>query len=145
VRVQAGLLPVERSQIAVAKSSGKDLEYAARAEAMSWKDLNALWQLIKAGETPDWENGKAFEYLVIRAFRLNKLEADYPYVVPPGGKPLEQIDGLVYLQSSAFLVECKDRESLTSKPSPSFAISCFAGRKRRWGAFSPRARSRSRH
>ncbi len=96
--------------MAVAKPSEKDLEYIKRIEAMSWKDLRALWEFIKAGQTPDWEGGKAFEHLVIRAFRLNGLEAEYPYDVPPGGKPIEQIDGLVHLQCYAFLIECKDKD-----------------------------------
>jgi hypothetical protein len=98
--------------VLVAKPSEKDLEYVMRAEGMSWADLSALWELIKAEKTPDWEGGKAFEHLVIRAFRLNGLEAEYPYDVPPGGKPIEQIDGLVYLQCYTFLVECKDKESV---------------------------------
>ncbi len=55
---------------------------------------------------------KALEHLVIRAFRLNKLEAEYPYDVPPGGKAIEQIDGLVYLNCYTFLIECKDKETV---------------------------------
>jgi hypothetical protein len=31
--------------------------------------------------------------------------------VPPGGQPLEQIDGLVYLNDLAFLIECKGRDT----------------------------------
>lgn len=96
----------------MAKPSEKDLEYLRRAEALSWEDLDALWELIKANQTPDWEGGKAFEHLVIRAFRLNGLDAEYPYDVPPGGKPIEQIDGLVLLQCHTFLIECKDQDTV---------------------------------
>ena len=96
----------------MAKQSARDLEYVKRAEKMKWKDLNALWGQIKAGNTPDWDSGKALEHLVVRAFKLSQLEAEYPYDVPPGGKPIEQIDGLVYLQSCAFLIECKDKETV---------------------------------
>lgn len=96
----------------MANPSEKDLEYIQRAEAMSWPDLTALWKLIKVGKTPDWEGGKAFEHLVIRAFKLNGLEAEYPYDVPPGGKPIEQIDGLVHLQAHTFLMECKDKDAV---------------------------------
>jgi hypothetical protein len=104
---------VEWSTITVAKPSEKDLEYVKRTEAMKWKELNALWKRIKADETqPDWEKGKALEHLVIRAFRLNGLEAEYPYHVPPGGKPLEQMDGLVHLHCYTFLIECKDKDSV---------------------------------
>lgn len=94
----------------MAKPSEKDLEYITRAEAMSWDDLNALWELIKVDQTPDWEGGKAFEHLVVRAFKLNGLDAEYPYDVPPRGKPIEQIDGLVHLQCHTFLIECKDKK-----------------------------------
>jgi hypothetical protein len=96
----------------VARPSAKDLEYIKRAEGMSWDDLNKFWELIKADNTPDWEGGKAFEHLVIRAFRLDGLDAEYPYDVPPGGRPIEQIDGLVHLQCYTFLIECKDKESV---------------------------------
>jgi hypothetical protein len=96
----------------VAKPSERDLEYITRAEKMAWKDLNGLWEQIKAGKTPGWDGGKALEHLVIRAFRLNKLEAEYPYDVPPRGKLIEQIDGLVYLSGCTFLIECKDKETV---------------------------------
>jgi hypothetical protein len=96
----------------VATPSEKDLEYIARVEKMSWKHLSALWEQIKSGNTPDWESGKALEHLVIRAFKLNKLEAEYPYDVPPGGKVIEQIDGLVHMRCYTFLIECKDKESV---------------------------------
>ena len=79
---------------------------------MSWRDLAALWEQIKAGSTPGWHEGKALEHLVVRAFRLSKLEAEYPYDVPPGGKAIEQIDGIVHLNCYTFLVECKDRETV---------------------------------
>jgi hypothetical protein len=96
----------------VAKPSERDLEYVRRAEKLSWKDLIALWEQIKAGRTPDWHEGKALEHLVVRAFRLSKLEAEYPYDVPPGGKAIEQIDGLVHLNCYTFLLECKDKETV---------------------------------
>jgi hypothetical protein len=79
---------------------------------MAWKDLNKLWSQINAGETPGWESGKALEHLVIRAFRINGLEAEYPYDVPPGGAVLEQIDGLVHMDCHTFLVECKDKDTV---------------------------------
>jgi len=95
----------------MARQSNKAIEYEGRARGMSWADLRSLWEEIKGGNTPDWEVGKALEYLVVRAFELSGLRVEYPYDVPPGGKPLEQIDGLVYLNSQAFLLECKDRDA----------------------------------
>ena len=96
----------------MAKPKNQDLEYIKLAEKMGWKALRKLWKAIQSGDTPDWEGGKALEHLIIRAFRLSGLEAEYPYDVPPGGKPLEQIDGLVHLHNLAFLIECKDKESV---------------------------------
>jgi hypothetical protein len=79
---------------------------------MSWRDLIALWGQIRDGHTPDWHEGKALEHLVIRALKLSKLEADYPYDVPPRGRAFEQIDGIVHLNCHTFLIECKDQEPL---------------------------------
>lgn len=92
--------------------SERDLEDVRRAEKMAWKGLNTLWTQIKAGNTPGWDGGKALEYLVIRAFKLSKLEAEYPYDVPPGGTAIEQIAGLVHLDCHTFLTECKDKETV---------------------------------
>jgi hypothetical protein len=96
----------------MAKPKKRDLEYIKRAEKMDWKALRKLWKAIQAEKTPDWDGGKALEHLVVRAFKLNGLEAEYPYDVPPGGKPLEQIDGLVRLDYATFLIECKDQETV---------------------------------
>lgn len=95
----------------MAKPSERDRDYRARASKMRWPELSALWIEIKAGLTPGWTDGKAFEHLVVRAFELNKLTVEYPYHVPPGGNPIEEIDGVVYLGDIGFLLECKDRRS----------------------------------
>jgi hypothetical protein len=79
---------------------------------MQWPEIDTLWAQIQKDDTPDWAGGKALEYLVVRSFALSKLEVEYPYDVPPGGKPLEQIDGLVYLNCHTFLIECKDKETI---------------------------------
>lgn len=79
---------------------------------MDWDRIADLWEQIKTGNTPEWEGGKAFEYLIVRAFELDQLEVEYPYEVPPGGKPIEQIDGLVHCNSYTFLIECKDKDTV---------------------------------
>lgn len=96
----------------MARPSDKGLEYIRRAEAMQWPEIDVLWSQIQIDETADWTGGKALEYLVVRAFALSQLEVEYPYDVPPGGRPLEQIDGLVYLHCHTFLIECKDKETI---------------------------------
>lgn len=92
----------------MAKPSEKTIEYEKRARAMDWPAIKALWEKVKENETLEWDSGKALEYLVVRAFELSELEVEYPYDVPPGGNPIEQIDGLIYLNDLVFLIECKD-------------------------------------
>lgn len=94
----------------MARPSEKALEYRERSRQLSWEDLRLLWESVVAGVTPDWDDGKALEHLVVRAFELGGLRVEYPYDVPLAGRPLEQIDGLAYLGEYAFLLECKDRD-----------------------------------
>jgi hypothetical protein len=94
----------------VAKPSDKDLQYIEWIRAMNWPELRGLWEKITSQDTPDWAPGKALEHLVVRAFELGKLEVEYPYHVPPGGNPLEQIDGIIYLPHHIYLLECKDED-----------------------------------
>jgi hypothetical protein len=96
----------------MARPTEKSLEYKKRAQKLSWESLRRLWRQIKDSSTPDWDEGKAFEHLVVRAFELSKLRVEYPFDVPPGGSILEQIDGMVFLNDTPFLIECKDKESV---------------------------------
>jgi len=44
-----------------------------------------------------WDNkGKAFEYLVLRAFEMGGAEVTWPYQVQQFGSTVEEIDGAVY-------------------------------------------------
>jgi hypothetical protein len=96
----------------MAKPSKKALAYIEAAKAMQWPQLGDLWEEIKSGSTPAWDKGKALEHLVVRAFELSGIEVGYPYDVPPVGKPIEQIDGVIYLDQLVFLIECKDSDSV---------------------------------
>jgi hypothetical protein len=95
----------------VARPSEKDLQYIRWIEQMGWQDLRMLWDTVKSGRTPGWDQGKALEHLVVRAFKLGDLDAEYPYHVPPGGRILEQIDGIVFTEGQCFLIECKDEDA----------------------------------
>lgn len=90
-----------------------EAEYLIKIRKLTWDDLNKLWQAILANNTPDWEPGKAFEYLVIRMFELDNVEVKYPYNVPlpHNSKIMEQIDGVVYIDNLAVLIESKDYNS----------------------------------
>ncbi|HZW30717.1 MAG TPA: restriction endonuclease [Isosphaeraceae bacterium] len=96
----------------MAKPSGKALEYKTRAQGLSWEALRRLWRQIQDGETPEWDPGRAFEHLVVRGFELSGLRVEYAYDVPPEGAIIEQIDGMVFLGDTPFLIECKDRDSV---------------------------------
>jgi hypothetical protein len=69
-----------------------------------WTALKELWKQIESRSTPNWEAGKAFEYLVVRMFELDGATVKYPYPVDQ----MEQIDGVVYLDASSCIIESKD-------------------------------------
>lgn len=83
-----------------------------RKEAEKWTrtDLLRLWADVKEHkEVPNWNVGKAFEYLVIQAFRLETPRARWPFHVtyPQKFGMMEQLDGIVFLGERAFLIESK--------------------------------------
>lgn len=96
----------------MARPSESDVTDRARAEALDWDGLKRLWREVKDGEAAGWSSGKALEHLIVRAFTLSGLPAEYPYDVPPGGNPVEQIDGMVVMGDTVFLIECKDMQSV---------------------------------
>ena len=74
--------------------------------------LRRLWRLIEEGQTSKdgWPPGKAFEYLILRAFQLDGAEVRWPYNIEIADNVIEQIDGAVYIDGLACLIECKDWE-----------------------------------
>jgi hypothetical protein len=83
--------------------------YAKKIKALTTPtQLQQLWSGIQSGNTPGWPKGKAFEYLVIRAFDVERVPVRYPYEVPGNNGTLEQIDGAVHLDFISFLIESKD-------------------------------------
>ncbi|MDF5728392.1 MAG: hypothetical protein PUP92_10225 [Rhizonema sp. PD38] len=86
-------------------------EYQHRIATYDYPSLLDLWNQIQAGDTPDWESGKAFEYFLLRAFELECASVTYPYTIQMGGTMLEQIDGAIYCDGFACLVECKDQHN----------------------------------
>jgi hypothetical protein len=86
----------------------KTEEYVQMARAMQWPEIEMLWKSIKNRQTPDWAPGKALEHLIVRAFELSGFDIEYPYTVSNEDGLIEQIDGFVYFNDLAFLIECKD-------------------------------------
>lgn len=92
-------------------------EYERKIRQQDYKKLVKLWDKIKAGEkVKGWDEGKAFEYLVLRGFEMEGADVRYSYSVTIGEVvyseekvAAEQIDGAIYLGGLSFLIECKDR------------------------------------
>jgi hypothetical protein len=72
--------------------------------------LQKLWASLQQGATlSDWPPGKALEYLILRAFEIEKAEVDWPRSVYLEGKEVEQLDGVVHSDGLSFVVEAKDQ------------------------------------
>ncbi|MCS6625646.1 restriction endonuclease [Roseibacterium beibuensis] len=80
----------------------------AKIRRLDWAGLRRLWTSIAAGRTKGWASGKAFEYLVLRAFELSGATVRWPYAVNLDGAVVEQIDGAIHISGLSCLVESKD-------------------------------------
>ena len=81
----------------------------AKIRTYDWTMLIDLWEQIKAGTITDWNEGKALEYMLVRAFDLEGADVVYPYnniII----KAEEQLDGFVFDKElgAGFIIECKD-------------------------------------
>jgi Restriction endonuclease len=83
-------------------------EYESQIRALDWDGLIGLWDAINRRDQTGWHPGKAFEYLVIRAFELDGAQVRWPYDVELFDSVVEQIDGAIHLPHRSFLVESKD-------------------------------------
>lgn len=76
----------------------------------SRKKLRSLWHQLRAGSAAGFPSGKAFEFLLVRAFQIDGAEVEWPYDVPtigPGATASHQIDGVVHFAGLALLLEAK--------------------------------------
>jgi hypothetical protein len=91
---------------------GSENEYKLRIKTMGWARLRTFHERIVQGRVEGWEPGKAFEYLVLRAFELEGATVTWPYVTDlslwDSGGETEQIDGAIYVDGLACIVEAKD-------------------------------------
>jgi Restriction endonuclease len=98
-------------------ASVKDHEAEAKIQTLDWGGLRDLWMKIQAGDTPDWDQGKAFEYLILRIFQLDGAVVRWPYRATLHGQVVEQIDGVVVAGGLHALIESKDRkDEMTIEP-----------------------------
>jgi hypothetical protein len=70
--------------------------------------LLELWEQVLSGETPAWDPGMAFEYLILRVFQLEGAVVRWPYSVKLDDELIEQIDGNLFVEGLSCLVEVKD-------------------------------------
>ncbi|MEI7584768.1 hypothetical protein [Runella sp.] len=85
-------------------------EYKIKIQKKQKKGLIKLWKNIIDNKTPDWESGKAFEFLILRAFELEGALIRWPYSVSIFGESVEQIDGVIHFEdiNISILAEFKD-------------------------------------
>lgn len=91
----------------------------ARVRALDNAAVLDLWERIEQGTTGElaWEPGKAFEYLVLRAFELEGADVQWPYTVKLGEEVVEEIDGAVHAEGLACICESKDHtEKINVEP-----------------------------
>lgn len=94
-------------------------EYVAKIrEYDDWDKLRSLWEQIETGDTPGWDDGKAFEYLVLQAFGLDGGTVRWPFEVELEDEIVEQLDGVVHIGRFSCIVESKH----TKKPVPIMPI-----------------------
>lgn len=85
-------------------------EYKIKIQRNQRQGLIRLWNRIIADNTPGWENGKAFEFMILRAFELEGATIRWPYSVAMFGQNVEQIDGAIHFDDIGIsvLTEFKD-------------------------------------
>lgn len=83
-------------------------KYEQWIRLLDWHGVEELWTSLRAGRVPGWDPGKAFEYLILRAFELDGAEVRWPYTVSAQGQVVEQIDGAVHAGNLRCLIEAKD-------------------------------------
>jgi hypothetical protein len=79
-----------------------------RIRRLNRRELLTLWRQIQAGTTTWWDAGKALEYLILRAFEMERATVTWPYQVSSGQGTTEQIDGAVHADGLRCIFECKD-------------------------------------
>lgn len=87
-------------------------EYRIQIQGLSDDELITLWENIieEDGVTPGWESGKAFEFLILRAFEKEGAIIRWPFSVSLFEENVEQIDGVIHFDdiNLSILTEFKD-------------------------------------
>jgi hypothetical protein len=78
-----------------------DKEYEKAIRKLKWAGLRKLWKDMETGQLDSWwDDGRCFEYLVVRMFELDKAKVTWPY-------PVKLFDDLTeQLMVVSVLTEC---------------------------------------
>jgi hypothetical protein len=83
---------------------GRERRYVEQIRVLDRLGLLRLWEWLQAGKPVDgWDEGKPFEYLVLRAFELEGAQVVWPYFA----NKFEQLDGAVFVDGMSCLIESK--------------------------------------
>ncbi len=89
--------------------AGRRAVYLERVLSLDRAGILRTWRVVRErGNLVGWPPGKALEYLILRAFQLEGAEVTWPYEVRKDGTLIEQIDGAVYFEGLACLIEARD-------------------------------------
>jgi hypothetical protein len=93
-------------------------DYVADIQKKNKAQLLSMLRSIGASRpVSGWPAGKAFEYIVLRAFELEGAHVQWPFSVTLYGETLEQIDGAVHSNGLHCLIESKDyQEPINIEP-----------------------------
>lgn len=104
-----------------------DRDYIERVKDYNWADVARLWDGVAQCSTPDWDAGKALEYVVLKGFELSGASVRWPYTAKLfGERAVEQIDGMIYIAGMAATVECKDYSVPSSRAKRSVGYDAIA-------------------
>ena len=112
------------------------IDYVARIATANAAELSRMLDTLAEGrQIRGWARGKAFEHIILRGFALEGAEVRWPFEVRYQGQALEQIDGVIYSDGLACLIEAKDysepinveavakmRNQLMRRPAGTFGI-----------------------
>jgi hypothetical protein len=91
------------------EEAGRQAWYLEQVLSLDRAGVYRTWQVVSGRRNLlGWPPGRALESLILRAFQLEGADVTWPYDVRKDGVLLEQIDGAVYFDGLACLIEAKD-------------------------------------
>jgi len=79
-----------------------------RLKNSEWLELEKEWENLPTTPMSNNTKGWFLEFIICRAFELEGAIVKYPYDVKVQNMNTEQIDGAIYFENIACLIECKN-------------------------------------